>query len=956
MALPATDAFSYSNNASLPTASGGAWALPPSSVAIGVNSNNFHANANGESCNYWTADTPPDDQYAQVTIAATAGGAAGHCGPAIRINTAAQGYYGVYSGDTTTEMFKMVAGVWTQFGSSQAVCAVSDVLRIEAIGSTIRYLRNGSEVLSFTDSARAGGMFGVCGYASGAQTTNRGDDFEGGEVLPTPNPDYLGSGAMVATATSGAALTPGFRSGWAAGELAILVYHKSNNDDLATPSGWDVISEANNTSAQRVEVFGRILQSGDSAPSLPGAANTTVRGAQIHHYGNFYNTGVVADAISALTRSNNAASATVTYATLTPLHTDTLLAAYAFYEDDPTIFSTITGFGASVRSGSTLGNDMALAYAHREYATTSATGALTQTVSGGTFANSPNVGILIAIRPPSTGATETGAATLSETATLSGAGVRVVRGSVALSNSAMLSAAGKLIIKGASALSNGATLAGSALKIVKAASVLSQGTTLSAAAKLLIKASAAVSQGATLSAAGRRVQIAAAALSGGVTLAGAGRVQIKASGALTAPVAGLSGAARLVWMAAGTFSENATLSGSALVKKLASAVLSQTFVLTPVAKQTFTASATLTNGATLSGAGVRIVYGAAAFSQGAALSAAPHVRIVAAAGLSAPVAGLSGAADVIHLGSAALSQAFILTPSAQQTFIGAATLSNAATLAGAGRLVIRGSVALSNAATLAAVGRQIAPGYVALTNANSLDASGLVIIRSAGVLTNGATLAAVGRRAVPGAAALIADGGATLSAVARLLIRGYVSLTNSSNFTGSARLRIRAVAVLSDGATLVGYGFVVGQAHTGRAEFTNAATLAANGKLIVRATGALNQGASIDAQGRRATLGSVARSGPNAQITVTGIVIILAAGALPQGAILSADGRIVLYGAAALLGPVGVLTGQGFTGPLVDIAYPPVVSFRDSDRRVTFGRGGNSSVAVKSGKTRGELR
>jgi hypothetical protein len=212
---------------------------------------------------------------------------------------------------------------------------------------------------------------------------------------------FVGAGTFAASATSGAAIAPGLPAGWAADDIAVLWYHRSSNTDLATPSGWTEILAANqnNTSAQRVEVFVRRLVGGDSAPSLPGPADTTVRGARIVAVRGVPTSGTAESWIVAASRSNNTTGPTVTFATITPGTDDCFLLALEAYEDDPTARTTPAGWSAPVIAGSTLGNDMSLVYMTRDWPTgATPTGAITYTASGGSFAG-PNVGILLAFAP-----------------------------------------------------------------------------------------------------------------------------------------------------------------------------------------------------------------------------------------------------------------------------------------------------------------------------------------------------------------------------------------------------------------------------------------------------------------------------------------------------------------------------------------------------------------------------
>lgn len=213
-------------------------------------------------------------------------------------------------------------------------------------------------------------------------------------------PVLVAAGTFAPTASNNASIAPGLPAGWAANDIGILWYHKSNNDDLTTPSGWTEILTAsqNNTAAQRVEVFVRRLVGGDSAPTLAGTNNTVVRGARILAIRGVPTTGTAESWITA-SRSNNAASATVTFATVTTPSNNNLLVMLDAYEDDPSARTTPSGWAAPVIATSALGNGMALAYSSRSWPTAGATGGVTWTVSGGTFANSVNVGILLALSP-----------------------------------------------------------------------------------------------------------------------------------------------------------------------------------------------------------------------------------------------------------------------------------------------------------------------------------------------------------------------------------------------------------------------------------------------------------------------------------------------------------------------------------------------------------------------------
>ncbi len=217
-----------------------------------------------------------------------------------------------------------------------------------------------------------------------------------GETFP---PYLLDAGTAVYTATSGTALVPGLPAGWAADDIHVLLIHSSSNVDLPEPTGWTKLSPSaaaeNNTTAQRVELWYRRAVAGDAAPSVGAHASATVRGARIYGVRGCLATG---DPFVGMTRANNAASATVATASLTPTANNALLLFLYAYEDDPTAASQPTEWSLFGVSTSALGLGMALGHSVLgQY--TAAARLPTTVVSGGTFAASPSAGILLALAP-----------------------------------------------------------------------------------------------------------------------------------------------------------------------------------------------------------------------------------------------------------------------------------------------------------------------------------------------------------------------------------------------------------------------------------------------------------------------------------------------------------------------------------------------------------------------------
>lgn len=210
-------------------------------------------------------------------------------------------------------------------------------------------------------------------------------------------PTYVGSGTMVNTATSGATMAPTPPT-HQAGDILVLVCHTSSNGDFTDAiTNWTKLASGTetNTTGQKVECWWRYAD-GTAAdnPTVPGIANTNVRTARI------FAVRGAANQAPTVQRSNNAASATVTFPAATATAATTLsVLAYA-YEDDPSAASAVTGFSGFNVGTTATGTDAAMGMnATRTNASSGSKAGGTSTVSGGTFANSVNVGLHFIFEP-----------------------------------------------------------------------------------------------------------------------------------------------------------------------------------------------------------------------------------------------------------------------------------------------------------------------------------------------------------------------------------------------------------------------------------------------------------------------------------------------------------------------------------------------------------------------------
>lgn len=221
-------------------------------------------------------------------------------------------------------------------------------------------------------------------------------------------PTFVGRSASLAnTATSGADVTPAMPSGHQADDINIIVAHHSGSLGWATPSGWNVIAGLtgqNGALAQNVAVFWRREVGGDTAPAVSLAAPdnvTTVRGACMYGFRGCISTGDPWDsgAGAGPTRLNDAADdAVVDTTSITTTVANCLVFFVGAYEDDPSGGSQPTGYTTVTARTTATGTDCGIYDCNKTLSGTSTENPST-TLSGGTFANSPHCGILIALKP-----------------------------------------------------------------------------------------------------------------------------------------------------------------------------------------------------------------------------------------------------------------------------------------------------------------------------------------------------------------------------------------------------------------------------------------------------------------------------------------------------------------------------------------------------------------------------
>lgn len=184
MALPATDNFNGGTQGEQLTTYSASWTLcngdwdiqPAAADVLAPDDPGFNLAG-------WNADSFDDDQYAEATVDALASDI--WIGLAVRcdVSTPEDDGYCWNSSTAYSWLGKLIDGVETQLGNDGGAWGAAEVCRLEASGTTLTPMIDGSEEDppgAQTDASLASGAAGVSGY--GDSSLAQIDDWEGGNL------------------------------------------------------------------------------------------------------------------------------------------------------------------------------------------------------------------------------------------------------------------------------------------------------------------------------------------------------------------------------------------------------------------------------------------------------------------------------------------------------------------------------------------------------------------------------------------------------------------------------------------------------------------------------------------------------------------------------------------------------------------------------------------------------
>ncbi|MFE2563048.1 hypothetical protein [Streptomyces mirabilis] len=266
-----------------------------------------------------------NDNSAQVTIAATA--AVSH-GIWARGNTGfTQGYLWRNDGSSWT-LFSVVGGSFTSIGSYAAAAVAGDVVKVQAVGSTIKGFVNGIARVTVTDTAVTTGT--SVGLRAESTNSLRFDDFTATDVTSGTTGDAAlsgtatlsatglrataGASALAATATLS---TSGLRA--TAGDTALTstasltadgIRATSGTASLATTAALTAQGQAAYNATTALTATATLTASGSTSTApIPGDATLSATGTLTAAGTRATSTGTALNAAATLTATGNTAAA-----------------------------------------------------------------------------------------------------------------------------------------------------------------------------------------------------------------------------------------------------------------------------------------------------------------------------------------------------------------------------------------------------------------------------------------------------------------------------------------------------------------------------------------------------------------------------------------------------------------------------------------------------------------------
>lgn len=293
------------------------------------------------------AGTFDNDQYAEAKLSTVA--VSSHMGVCVRANNAGTGYL-LYASNDEYYLWRRVNYGAVLLRSAYRTFNVNDVIRLEAEGTTLRLIQNGSTFFTTTDSAIASGNPGVSGNGWPATTTFTAiDDWAGGDLNAPPA--YTAPYYVAHSIAEGQLLdvTVNKPTGTAAGDILVFIVGRDwATENVTAPDfSWTKNYSSSMTSpdGEGFAVFTKTAGASEPASyTFTSTSQTNTAAILVAYRADLSTVGI--NVLGALTTntSNNVSPITVTAAGVTTTVPNTRLLWFA--GANPNASGIISGFTA----------------------------------------------------------------------------------------------------------------------------------------------------------------------------------------------------------------------------------------------------------------------------------------------------------------------------------------------------------------------------------------------------------------------------------------------------------------------------------------------------------------------------------------------------------------------------------------------------------------------------------
>jgi hypothetical protein len=278
MAFPVSDNFNRANSSDLGTN----WTVPTGAVACNITINK--ASTSGTlAFEYWNADTPGNNQYAECKSP----NSSKYAGPAVRVSTSEKTAY--YYDIGSKQIFKNIAGTETSILTvTDATPSATVLYKLTAINSLLSVYKDGTLLGSVTDTSISSGMVGIFVFGSSSAVDDWAADEIGAQIVTADNStqtNTVNSGSITQTQIVTASNSAQTNSSYSGAIFQTNVVTAGNSSQVNSSTSGAIVQVllgeilADNSIQVNESTFGAITQTQDATAANSTQVNGSTSGA-----------------------------------------------------------------------------------------------------------------------------------------------------------------------------------------------------------------------------------------------------------------------------------------------------------------------------------------------------------------------------------------------------------------------------------------------------------------------------------------------------------------------------------------------------------------------------------------------------------------------------------------------------------------------------------------------------